>query len=408
MNILFALLDLPYPPDRGQRMRNWGLLRVLAEEGHAITAVCFAESSDLNRIPPELLALCRRVVPVAQAPSNRGKWKSMSDRITGLVSTLPYGAWRFRSPEYQGEVRRILSSETFDVIIWDELYNLANFVKNPPAPVLLNTHDFVRELWQRFGSVERNPLKRAYAWIEYKKTSRWERAACAQVNAIIACSERDAGLYRDAYPSLPVTVVPNVVDTAGYEPGQTDDGQTLLFVGGMDWLPNRDAVNFFVSAIWPKILSQLPSARFVVAGSQPDREFQNYLSALPGVTCAGRVPDVRPFISQAAVCIVPLRIGSGTRMKILEAGAAGKAIISTKIGAEGLSFQDGSEICLADHPEQFAAAAVLLLKNPQRRALMGQSARNRVEQSYSYAALRRSLRDALTNSAAILQLSVRS
>ncbi len=397
MNILFALLDLPFPPDRGQRMRNWGLLRVLAEQGHAITAIGFSESADPSCFPSELRAICRQVISVPPPAYNRSKWKAIAGRVLGLASPMPYGAWRFRSAEYQDQIGRALSSQKFDVIIWDELYNLANFVENPPAPVLLNTHDFVRELWQRFATVERNPLKRAYARLEYKKTARWERKVCAQVSEIIACSERDAKLYREAYPGLPVSVVPNVVDAGSYEPAQTDDGQTVLFVGGMDWLPNRDAVSFFVSAIWPKIREEVPSARFVIAGSQPDDAFRSYLSAVPGITCAGRVPDVRPFISQAAVCVVPLRIGSGTRMKILEAGAAGKAIVSTRIGAEGLDFQDGSEICLADTPEEFAAATVALMKDAERRASMGQAARECVDRSYSYAALKQSLTEALTS-----------
>ena len=384
-------------------MRNWALLRVLAEEGHTVTAVCFADSADSGSIPSELRAICH-VVVVPRPASNRGRWKSMSDRMIGLASPLPYGAWRFRSAEYRDQITRTLASDYFDLIIWDELYNLGNFAENPPAPVLLNTHDFVRELWQRFCAVEHNPLKRAYAWLEYRKTSRWEPQVCSRLHGVIACSERDAELYRQNYPELAVSVVPNVVDIASYEPPYGDDGRTVLFVGGMDWLPNRDAVMFFVSEIWPKIHDQVPSARFAIVGSQPDDKLRRDLSATPGVTCAGRVHDVRPFVSQAAVCVVPLRIGSGTRMKILEAGASGRAIVSTRIGAEGLSFRDGSEICLAETREEFTEATVLLLNDAQRRDSMGRAARHRVEESYGYAALGRALRETLAS----VQLSVRS
>ncbi|PYT34817.1 MAG: glycosyl transferase family 1, partial [Acidobacteria bacterium] len=151
----------------------------------------------------------------------------------------------------------------------------------------------------------------------------------------------------------------------------------------MDWFPNRDAIEFFVNQIFPLIRRDAPAAEFIAAGRNPPRELIDRFSAVPGVKFTGTVPDMRPFLQQAGVCVVPLRIGSGTRLKILESAAAGKAIVSTRLGAEGLDFVDGQEILLADDPVSFAGCIVALLRDPSRRRAMGEAACRRVRQQYS-------------------------
>jgi glycosyltransferase involved in cell wall biosynthesis len=195
---------------------------------------------------------------------------------------------------------------------------------------------------------------------------------------------------------MPVTVVPNVVDVHSYKVADTDDGAGVLFIGGMDWFPNRDAVEFFEEAVLPELRARLPVARFMVVGRPPPDRLRRRMEA-SGVEFLGRVDDIRPVVSAAAVSVVPLRIGSGTRMKILEAAALGKAIVSTRLGAEGLNFADGSEIALADEPGAMAAAVADLLKRPAARTAMGAAARVRVEEEYSFEALRRCLREALVH-----------
>jgi glycosyltransferase involved in cell wall biosynthesis len=195
---------------------------------------------------------------------------------------------------------------------------------------------------------------------------------------------------------MPVTVVPNVVDVHSYKVAETDDGAGVLFIGGMDWFPNRDAVEFFEEAVLPELRARLPVARFMVVGRPPPDRLRRRMEA-SGVEFLGRVDDIRPVVSAAAVSVVPLRIGSGTRMKILEAAALGKAIVSTRLGAEGLNFADGSEIALADEPGAMAAAVADLLKRPAARTAMGAAARVRVEEEYSFEALRRCLREALVH-----------
>jgi hypothetical protein len=190
-------------------------------------------------------------------------------------------------------------------------------------------------------------------------------------------------------------VVPNVVDVKEYTLEAGEDNGKVLFQGGMDWYPNRDAVEFFVTQIFSRIRRQVPDVRFVVAGRNPPHDFRQRLSRVPGVHFTGTVPDMRSEIASASVCVVPLRMGSGTRLKILEAAAMAKPIVSTHLGAQGLEFSDGQEIELADDPAVFANVVLKLLAAPSDRHRLGQAARNRVEQDYSLTALQASLRPPL-------------
>jgi len=186
-----------------------------------------------------------------------------------------------------------------------------------------------------------------------------------------------------------------VVDTDDYSPARDPGGEYILFVGSLDWLPNRDAADYFISEIFPHLRQMHPAVRFAVAGRLPPPSFRARLTGIPDVELHADVPDIRTLIARAAVCIVPLRIGSGTRMKILEAAAMAKPIVSTRLGAEGLDFVEGQEIVLEDEPERFADAVSRLLKDASRRRQMGQAARSRVEKQYGIATLRSAWREVL-------------
>jgi glycosyltransferase involved in cell wall biosynthesis len=397
MRILFVSMDVPFPTTRGQRMRNWALVRVLFEEGHQVVLVSFAEPQDMNGNRDVLQSVCEKVELVPLPSASTGKWKQYAGRLISLLSPLPYGAWRFRSPALRRTIREILEHDSFDVIVWDEVYNLVNLERDLPIPVLLNSHDLMHIIWKRYLDVEQSPFKRAYAWLEYRKLMRWEPQACSVVGSVMACSKHDSSLYRRMNPQTPVTVVTNSVDTKNYQatPGD-DDGRTVLFVGGMDWFPNRDAVEFFASAVLPELRRLTRNFKFVVAGRAPSAKLLRRFASAPEIHFTGTVPDMRAVIATAAVCIVPLRIGSGVRWKILEAGAMGKSIVSTRIGVEGLDFADGDEILLADDPRDFAAAVAGLLADRSRREELGRAARRRVDEQYSFRSLRAAVREALS------------
>jgi glycosyltransferase involved in cell wall biosynthesis len=222
-----------------------------------------------------------------------------------------------------------------------------------------------------------------------------ERRSCYRIAMAMTCSNTDRETLHQLQPKLPICVVPNAIDTdsfsASAEHRRDDASPVLLFMGGMDWYPNRDAVEYFARAILPLVRAEFPLARFLVAGRNPPTEFVKELSTSRGVEFTGTVPDMRPYLSASTVVVVPLRLGSGTRIKILEAGAAGRPVVSTSVGAEGLELKAEEEIALADDPTAFANSVISLLRDPERRNLMGESSRRVIVERYSHFALKRSL-----------------
>lgn len=392
MRILYLGLVPPIPTTNGHRVRFRSLLSALAGEGHEVTLLCFADPDELASPAPELNELCTYVQMIA-APAKQSTTGECWGRLLNLLSSMPYGAQRFCSKLMREMVRRTLDGHQFDTVICDDIYMLSNLPPDIDIPILLNKDDITYEVMGHYLDYERNLLKQLYGRMEQRKVRRFEIDACTKSTAVLACSERDAQMIRDTCPKAKIPVVPNVVDVESYQPVFEDDGRTLLFVGAMDWFPNRDAVDYFIAEILPAVRALASGAHFVVAGRNPSRAVLRRYSKLVDVEFTGSVADMRPIIAQAAVCVVPLRMGSGTRMKILEAAAMGKAIVSTTVGAEGLDFVHGTEILLADAPQAFSAAVAALLSDPARRRLLGRAARRRVEQLHSIATLRASFRE---------------
>jgi len=376
-------------------MRTWSILRALAAEGHEIVLVAFAAPREEDRASSELSRVCRRVIQVPHRLKSLSSTKEYLGRATHLLSSAPYGVVAARSSEMSREIVALLNKKVVDVILCEQTDLLINLPKQVPVPLVVDFHNIDYLIIERYLRFERNPPKRLYAWLESRKLREWERRACRLASTAFACSDHDRALLQALGPNLPMFVVPNVVDVNEYVPDGREDARKVLFQGSMDWYPNRDAVEFFVTQIFSRIRSQVPDARFVVAGRNPPEEFRERLSQVPGVKFTGTVPDIRAEIAGAAVCVVPLRIGSGTRLKILEAAAMAKPIVSTRLGAEGLEFRDGQEIALEDEPAAFADAVVKLLSAVPDRHRLGQAARKRVEQNYGFPALRASLREAL-------------
>ena len=227
--------------------------------------------------------------------------------------------------------------------------------------------------------------------MEARKLRRFEAATYKRAVLVMVCSKLDGELLQQLCPGLRIVVAPNVVDAHEYVCEGKEDPMTIVYQGGMDWFPNRDALEHFVRRIFPLIQKEIPGLRLIAAGRNPAAEFRTRFSDVPALEFTGSLPDLRPVIKKAAVCVVPLRIGSGTRLKILEAGAMGKAIVSTTIGAEGLDLKPDEEIMIADDAMEFAGDVVQLLRDPARRKAIGEAARNRVVQSYDMSALEHSV-----------------
>lgn len=399
MRLLFLSLGVPLPVNNGHKMRTWSILCGLAAEGHEIDFLTFAQPEEAGREWTELSQICRTVEMVPLTLHNLTSSSDYWGRLRGLFSSRPYATRRFSSEKMRERIQASLDRGNLDAIVCDTVYSACNLPQTS-LPLILNNVDVEHVILERYLPFESNPAKRFYARLESRKVKNWEQKICQKSTIGMACSEYDRRALQALAPQLPMFVVPNVVDTETYTPGSSDaeDPNGIVYQGGMDWFPNRDAVEYFVSQIFPIIRREIPGARFIVAGRNPSEEFRKRFAKTPAVEFTGTVPDMRPVIAKAALCVVPLRIGSGTRLKILEAGAMGKGMVSTPLGAEGLDFRDGEEICIAGNPVEFAEAVVALMKNPSRRSELGRAARRKVIGQYSMDALQQALRIALNSS----------
>ncbi len=393
-NVLLVTLAPPYPPIDGHRIHLWNLVRALCAEGWATTLVSLTETPEAG-VPEALRYLCHEVEFVGWRPSTYAS-RDYARRIAGIFSAQPFHARQARIPAFGAAVGRHLENRQFAAVICDEMYALPNLPANPRVPVIVDTQHVAHELLRRYVRQAPSLAARIYLRIEARKMRRWEARVGAQVFAIGAASPREAAIFRQICPRARVVSIPNVVDAAQYEPVPAREQEdTILFAGAMDWFPNQDAAEFFATRVLPQVRSLRPRARFRVAGRCRPGDFSRRMEKLPGVEMAGFVEDMRREIERAPVCVVPLRIASGTRLKILEAAAMKRAIVSTAAGAEGLDFTPGAEIVIADDPERMALSVAELLSNPDRRRAMGERARRRVERHYSLAVLRGALAAAL-------------
>lgn len=394
LRFLFASLDVPFPVSSGRRLRNLALLRALRDAGHEIVMVAFADRDNALEPPPELLNLCRSVEIIPSPSRSSTKISGLSGRLLSLLSSLPYGAMRLRSKVFREKIERWLRRESFDAVICDDIYIAPNLNCPGTVPLILNKHGIGAVVLERFLLNERNPLKRLYAQLELQKTRSWEAKVSSNAALILTCSAEDCSELRKICPAAKVAIVPNVIDIGEYTPSSVPSNHTIVFVAYLGWYPNQDAVEFFVHQVMPSLRELIPDVRFIAAGRNPPEEFQERLSQSPGVEFTGTVPDIRPIVASAAVSVVPLRIGTGTRLKILEASAMGRPVVSTSIGAEGLNFEDGKEIVIADEPEKMAREIAGLLADNCRASRIAAAARLRVKQDYSLAALEQSIKSA--------------
>jgi glycosyltransferase involved in cell wall biosynthesis len=366
------------------------MLRALAGDGHRVTLVTFATTEEQTAGRAELGRLCE-AVEVVDTPPEGGS----AQRLRALGSGLPFGAWRFRSAALTARLRHHLDAGGIDVLLCDGLYNVHNLPAAAGVPVFLNKDDVAHVILRRYLDLERHPARRLYGELEYRKVRRWEAWACRRMDAVLVCSQEDRRILDALCPGVPKPIIPNAVDTDHYQPRPGEEPRTVLFQGGMDWYPNRDAVEFFVGAIFSELRRRVPDAIFRVAGRSPSPEFRRRFAAVVGVEFSGTVPDMREEIARAAICVVPLRIGSGTRLKILEAAAMAKPLVSTRLGAEGLDLIDRDEVLLEDEPQRFAATVAALLGDPARRRSLGLAARGRIVSQYSQPVLCSAVREAL-------------
>jgi glycosyltransferase involved in cell wall biosynthesis len=250
---------------------------------------------------------------------------------------------------------------------------------------VLFEHNVEYLIWKRLADLETNPIRRALFEIEWRKLRNREAEACRRASLTIAVSEDDRRRLAELAPGARMASVATGVDTSYFvQNGFKPRASQMVFCGSMDWHPNEDAVFYFADSILPRIRAEVPDATLTVVGRNPSGRLRDLAASHAGITVTGTVEDVRPSVGEASVYVVPLRAGGGTRLKILEALAMSKAVVSTTVGAEGLALESGRHFVAADDPARFADEVVALMRNPERRTRLGQEGRYLVETQNSW------------------------
>ena len=399
MRILWLKSDLLLPLDKGGKLRTWHLMRHLARR-HEITYLAFKEPAQPAADVDGMRAVAARVETVDRAEPAKGTLRFYADAAKHLIAPLPYAVGKYRSRAFERRLRGLLESRSFDLLVCDFLVPAVNLPDQLPCPAVIFTHNVESEIWRRHAETKPGAIARLLYGAQYRRMLRFEAQTLARFDGVLAVSDADRRTFEALYPGAirrPVDIVPTGVDTEYFAPAPSDPAsRELVFTGSMDWLPNEDAMQYFCRDILPLIRAKEPGISLSIVGRAPTPAVRRLVEQ-HGVQVTGRVDDVRPYIKDAAVYIVPLRIGGGTRLKIFEAMSMGKAVVSTTIGAEGLPVSDGEHVMLADEPQSFADSVVQLLRDTGRRARMESAARALVVEHYDWSAVAGALEAALLN-----------
>jgi sugar transferase (PEP-CTERM/EpsH1 system associated) len=382
MNILWLKMGGLWPLNTGGRQRTFHMVSELSRR-HDVTVVTTAGPKD---DPEELVARlphCRQVTSVPFAASKQGSAAFLRDVLASWCSRYPVDLYRWRPPQVRQLVAKLTAASRPDVIVADFLCGAVNLPPTHGVPIVFFEHNVEYLIWKRLADVEPKRWRRALLELEWRKMRRCEIRACREADATIAVSEDDRHRLASA-AGVKVSAIPTGVDTAYFAPvPRPEVPARLVFSGSMDWYPNEDAMLFWAESILPRVARQVPDVSLTIVGRNPSAKVRA-LADRPGIHVTGTVDDVRPHIADASLYVVPLRVGGGTRLKIFEALAMGKAVLSTTVGAEGLDVRPGTHVELADGADAFADAVISLLSNPSRRAALGRAGRALVEEQFSW------------------------
>jgi glycosyltransferase involved in cell wall biosynthesis len=390
MNVLYLVPQSPYPPRSGPTIRNLSLLKGLAAARHRVTTVTFSESTPIPGCSPaEIVRALEPYGGVELAPLEP---RTKVRRVLDLRRTEPDLARRLVSDPLVSLCRHLLAHQRFDLVHIGGLEMAASalaldrggavtVLDEHNAEYLLQKRNCLNEL--RLGG---SPIGLAYSAIQWKKLEAYERMVCRAADAVVAVSEPDAAALRTLAPDIEPVVVPNPIDVREYtlpSAPTINRPPVLLFTGTMDYRPNIDAVVWLCHQVLPRLRVALPGVRIQIVGQRPAPAVRR-LAELPGVEVVGAVPDDRPYLRGADLYVVPMRVGGGIRLKILQAMASGVPVVATSLAYEGIAATPGEHLAVGDSPAEFARAVVALVEAPERRARMVARARALVESSYDW------------------------
>jgi glycosyltransferase involved in cell wall biosynthesis len=377
--------ELPYPMTSGKRLRTLNLLLRLAGR-HRVTYLCHRNADAAEARLAATFLRDHGITPVVvdrAVPPRRGP-AFYARLAANLLSPLPYSVASHTSRALRQALRE--HAATHPVDLWQcEWTPYAEVLRGLSAPQLVIAHNVESLIWQRYHDTETNPLKRWYIRRQWRKFERFERRTFAEAAGTVAVSPDDARRLQQQFAARNVSVVDNGVDTGYFRPQETPrEPAQVLFLGSLDWRPNLDGVGLLAERVFPAVRRSLPGARLCVVGRNPPDWLRRLVAALPGAELHGSVADVRPHLARSSVLAVPLRIGGGSRLKILEALASGLPVVSTRVGAEGLCLEPERHLTVVEGVDDMGAALVRCLNQPREMRAQAERGRRVVLERYDW------------------------
>lgn len=384
MKILWVKSDFLYPADTGGKIRSYNILKQLSAQ-HEVSYLCLTDEIPSDSALRHVRDLGVKVEWLEFRTERKFSPAFYAKLFFNLFSPRPYVINKYRDKRITAKIREYIARDRIDVIVCDFLEMAINMMDIRGVPKVLFQHNVETEIWRRHFEVAGNPLKKAYLYVDFQKFYNFEKLACSKFDDVLVVSESDGDLLQKTYGVRHTTLIPTGVDIEYFHP-QEDRVQpaNIVFVGSMDWLPNQDAVKFFVDDIYPLVKSCHPEAKLYLVGRRPPDVIKALEKIDNSITVTGTVDDIRPFVDQAQVYVVPIRIGGGTRIKIFEAMAQKKAIVSTTVGAEGLPVSDNREIIIKDKPREFAEAVCQLIDDAKLNEKISRGGYRLVTGKYSW------------------------
>lgn len=381
MTILFLQKRILFPTDSGGKARTLNIVRYLAR-WHEMIYLCNLQQGE-ERYLDQMHALGVRLQTFRWRETPKNSPRFAIDLARNLFSPYPFNVDKDFDPALRLEAQETIDRRRIDLVICDFVQMARNAISLHGAPKVLFQHNVEAEIFDRHADRDPGFLRRRFMAYQAKKMRRFEGEAGRAFDGVIAVSQRDREQFERRYGWRHVEAIDTAVDLDFFQPDRVPElPGRVVFVGSMDWLPNQDGMEFFVRDVWPLVRQRLPHALFEIVGRNPPPSIRQ-MGEVPGVSVSGTVPDVRPLVGSASVVVVPLRIGGGTRIKIFEAMAQGKPIVSTTLGAEGLPVTSGRDIVIADEPRALSDAIVALLEDQAARRRIGDTARRLVEEHFS-------------------------
>lgn len=378
MNVLFLTHVYPYPPDSGGLIFTYNAIKHEYERGNKVTVIALHRTK-INTPLDEIAD----VEVVCKNTNNQ-----IIHMFLNLFSPMPYNSSKYNSKSVRKAIKRVLDTKKIDIVYIDHLHMAVygRYIRElrPEIPLILREQNVETTIMQRFYQNQTNPMIKLYAYIQYLKLRAYESKVVEDFDMCFMLTENDSEIIKKMNPRVKNVTIPAGVDVEKYAPKQIEEEKnSILFLGTLNWLPNVDGIKWFIDNIIDKVKAEMPDIKLYIVGKDPIEQVKS-LHDGESIIVTGYVDDERDYIGKCSVFIVPLRIGSGMRIKILNAMSMAKCIVSTSIGAEGIDVSNREDIYISDNPDSFASDVILLLQNEEIRKTIGINARKKVLAKYSW------------------------